>query len=230
MPLSQLRQDLHPQPQEPSTHIRERGGPLPSASGAYLPERHCSRPQGRSPDRPRRAKKNAAGVEARIEKEGIITVPAPEEDAIEIDGLCIGVSPSLWLWTAASPLVGQIVGFVIGDRTDPMLGLVWSDVPQEYRDKPVFTDHLGAYARFFPEGQPPPCDNGTGLTNRVEGLNTKWRQRQSGLVRRSGGVHRKIEEDLFERFLLLVEGHNRECAKRWQQQQNQPALATQLNP
>jgi hypothetical protein len=53
------------------------------------------------------------------------------------------------------------------------------------------------------------------LTNRVEGLNTKWRQRQSGLVRRSCGVHRGIEEDLFERFLLLLEGHNWECARRW---------------
>jgi len=111
-----------------------------------------------------------------------------------------------------------------------MLKLVWSDVPQDYRDKPVFTDHLGAYARFFPEEQHHPCDKGTGLTNRVEGLNTKWRQRQSGLVRRSCGPHRRIEEDLFERFLLLLEGHNRECAQRWSRQQNQPSLATQLNP
>ncbi len=157
-------------------------------------------------------------------------MPAPQEDAIEIDELCIRLSPSLWLWTAVSRLVGQIVGFVIGDRTDPMLKLVWSDVPEDYRDKPVFTDHLGAYARFFPEAQHHPCDKGTGLTNRVEGLNTKWRQRQSGLVRRSCGTHRGIEEDLFERFLLLVEGHNRECAKRWSRQQNRTTLTMQLNP
>lgn len=155
---------------------------------------------------------------------------APEKDAIEIDELCIGVSPSLWLWTAVSRLVGQIVGFVIGERTDPMLRLVWSDVPADYRDKAVFTDHLGAYTRFFPEEQHYPCDKGTGLTNRVEGFNTKWRQRQSGLVRRSCGTHRRIEEDLFERFLLLLEAHNRECAMRWSRQQNQPDLATQLNP
>jgi len=230
MSLSWMRQDFHLEPQKPSTHSGERGGHLPGASGAYLPARHRSLSQGRSPDYPRPAQKNATRVEEAIAKQGITTVAAPEEDALEIDELCIRVSPSLWLWTAVSRLVGQIVGFVIGDRTDPMLKLVWSDVPKDYRDKPVFTDHLGAYARFFPEGQHHPCDKGTGLTNHVEGLNTKWRQRQSGLVRRSCGVHRGIEDDLFERFLLLLEGHNRECAKRWLRQQNQPTLATQLNP
>ena len=142
-------------------------------------------------------------------------MPAPKNDVIEIDELCIRVSPRLWLWSAVWRLVGQIVGFVIGDRTDSILKLVWSDVPADYRDKPVFTDHPSAGARFFPEAQHHPCDKGTGLTNRVEGLNTKWRQRQSGLVRRCCGVHRKIADDLFERFLLLMDGHNRDCAKRW---------------
>ncbi len=42
----------------------------------------------------------------------------------------------------------------------------------------------------------------------------KWRQRQSGPVRRSCGVCVRIETDLVERFLLLVEGHNRDCARR----------------
>jgi len=29
----------------------------------------------------------------------------------------------------------------------------------------------------------------------------------------------QIETDLVERFLLLVDGHNRECARRWNRQQ-----------
>ena len=181
--------------------------------------------------------KNAAAVEARFGREGIAAVPAPRNEAIEVDELCVRISPSLWLWTAVSRLVGQIVGFVIGDprtrvcdRTDPMLKLVWSDVPAEYRGKPVFTDRLSAYARFFPEGQHHACDKGSGLTSRVEALNTKWRQRQSGLVRRSCRVHRRIEDDLVERFLLLVDEHNRQCARRWKRQQEQASAATQLNP
>ena len=111
-----------------------------------------------------------------------------------------------------------------------MLGLVWSDVPADYRDKPVYRDYLGAYARFFPEEQHHPCEKGSGLTSCVEGLNTKWRQRPSGLVRQACGVHRKREDDLIERFLLLVEGHNQEAAKRWERRQNQASIATQLNP
>ena len=157
-------------------------------------------------------------------------MPAPAEDAIEIDELCIRVSPSLWLWTAVSRLVGQGVGFTIGDRTDKMLKLAWSDVPADYQDKPVFTDHLGAYGRFFSPEQHHPCDKGTGLTNQVEGLNTKWRQRHSGLVRRCCGVDVRLEDDLFERFLLLVDGHNEECARRWERKQDQAGIATRLNP
>ena len=157
-------------------------------------------------------------------------MPAPEGDAVEIDELCIRVSPSLWLWTAVSRLVRQVVGFVIGDRTDPMLKLVWSDVPQDYRDKPVYSDYLGAYARFFPETQHHPCDKGSGQTSCVEGLNTKWRQRQSGLVRHSCGVHRKREDDIIERFFLLVEEHNEQAARRWERQQNQASIATPSSP
>jgi IS1 family transposase len=146
-----------------------------------------------------------------------------------MDELCIRVSPSLWLWTAVSRLVGQVVGFVIGDRTDAMLELAWSDVPVDYQEKPVYTDHLSAYAHFFAEGQHTACDKDSGRTSRVEALNTKWRQRHSGLVRRSCGVHRRIEDDLVERFFLLVDEHNRQCAKRWERQQKTGA-STQINP
>ena len=96
-----------------------------------------------------------------------------------------------------------------------MLALGWSDVPQDYRDKPVCTDHWGAYKRFFSSSQHEACDKGSGKTSHSEGWNTKWRQRQSGLVRRSCGVSTRIEDDLVERFLLLVEGHNRERERRW---------------
>jgi len=142
---------------------------------------------------------------------------------IEIDEVCIRVTPALWLWVAVSRQVGQVLGFAIGDRTDAMLALCWSDVPQDYRDKPVCTDHWGAYGRFFAGAAQPcqheACDKGSGKTSHSEGWNTKWRQRQSGLVRRSCGVCGRIETDLVERFLLLVNGHNRERARHWNRQQ-----------
>jgi hypothetical protein len=53
----------------------------------------------------------------------------------------------------------------------------------------------------------------------AESLNTKWRQRQSALARRSCGASRRIETDLLERFFLLVEQHNADCYKLRQQDQ-----------
>ena len=96
-----------------------------------------------------------------------------------------------------------------------MLPILWSDVPPDYRDKPVYTDEWGAYARFFPVSQHHPSKKGSGETNHSEGLNTKWRQRQSGLVRECCGVHAGIEDDLVERFLIMLRGHNLECQRRW---------------
>jgi IS1 family transposase len=72
-------------------------------------------------------------------------VIAPEGDSIEMDERCIRQTPAFWLWVAVSRLVGQVVGFVIGDRTDAMLPIVWGDVPPEYRNKPIYSDAYGAY-------------------------------------------------------------------------------------
>ena len=96
-----------------------------------------------------------------------------------------------------------------------MLPILWGDVPADYRDKPVYTDGWGAYKRFFPTWQHHPSEKGSGETNHSEGWNTKWRQRQSGLVRESCGVHAGIEDDLVERFLIMVSGHNQQCQRRW---------------
>ena len=139
---------------------------------------------------------------------------------IEIDEICIRVSPSYWVWIAVSRVVGQVLGFMVGDRTDAMLEAAWSDVPADYRDKPVKTDHWEAYKRFFPPHQHEACDKGSGETSHAESWNTKWRQRQSGLVRRSCGVCHRIIDDLYERLLILIEQHNRQCEKNWQKQLN----------
>ena len=142
-------------------------------------------------------------------------LPAPEGAAIEIDELCLRQSPALWLWIIVCRKSRQVLGLVFGDRSDTMLEQAWADVAPDYREAPVYTDRWGAYGRFFCQKQHQACDKGSGLTSIAEALNTKWRQRQSGLVRRSCGVHPRIEDDLFERFLLLVESHNRQCQKHW---------------
>jgi IS1 family transposase len=146
--------------------------------------------------------------------------------------MCIQLSPSFWIWIAVSRMVGQILGFMIGDRTDLMLSDLWNDIPKDYQKKPVYTDGLGAYARFFASdprvcsSQHHPTKKGSGETNHSEGLNTKCRQRQSGLVRESCGVHRGITDDIYERFLIFVFGHNEFTQRRWirRMQKDQPTL------
>ena len=149
-------------------------------------------------------------------------MPAPEDDVIEADELCVRLTPSLWLWTAASRRVRQVLGFAFGQRDRATLSLFWSDVPADYQDKPVVTDGYPTYQGFFGPGQHQAMDKGAGeigQTSVVESLNTKWRQRQSGLARRSCGVSRRIETDLVERFFLLVEQHNLACQRRWEREQ-----------
>jgi len=161
-------------------------------------------------------------------------VAAPEgdvnKDVIEFDELCLRQSPPLWLWVGVSRQTRQVLALALGDRADETLARAWAQVPAEYRGRPVYTDHWGAYARLLPEGQHHSCDKGSGLTSIVEGLNTKWRQRQSGLVRRSCGVHPRLAADLSERFGLLVEEHNRQSARRWQPRQDEAHTATQSSP
>jgi IS1 family transposase len=93
----------------------------------------------------------------------------------------------------------------------------------DYQDKLIVTDGYGAYTSFFAPDQHCAIDKGDkegagkiGQTSIVESLNTKWRQRQSGLVRRSCGVSRRIETDLVERFFLLVEQHNLVRQRLWE--------------
>ncbi len=142
-----------------------------------------------------------------------------------MDELCVRLSPSLWLWRAAWRKVGQVLGFAFGRRDRATLALCWSDVPADYKHKPVVTNYA-AYTGFFAPDQHRAIDKGageigktSGQTSIVESLNTKWRQRPCGLTRRSCGVSHRIETDLVERFFLLVEQHNVARQKRWEREQ-----------
>ena len=216
--MPRMWQNLRPQPQEQSHDTPKGSQHCRQPPGENFPAWDRKSTQSLTLDNPKHSKKNAADIEDQISQGKITLVPAPEGDVIEIDEICIQVTPSFWVWIAVSRLVGQVLGFVFGDRTDSMLPILWNDVPRDYLDKPVYTDEWGAYGRFFPAWQHHPSKKGSGETNHSEGWNTKWRQRQSGLVRESCGVHAGIEEDLVERFLIMVRGHNQECQRRWLRQ------------
>ncbi len=163
-----------------------------------------------------------------VPKDDVPKDDVPKDDVIEFDELCLRQSPPLWVGVCRR--TRQVLGLALGDRTDATLARAWAQVPPRFQSRPVFTDHWGAYARLLPSGQHFPCDKGSGLTSIVESLNTKWRQRQSGLVRRSCGVHPERETDITERFLLLVEEHNNQSARPAKRRQNRDETTTQTNP
>ena len=136
-------------------------------------------------------------------------MPGLPGDALELDELVIRFGCKRryrYLWLAISRLTRQVIGFYIGDRSTKSLQCLWFALPADYRRKLVYSDFYEAYAKWFAPWQHRPCDKGSGKTNIVEGLNNKWRNRISGLVRKTVCV--RYMEDLEKRLWLVTQGHN----------------------
>lgn len=136
-------------------------------------------------------------------------LPAIKGDALEIDELVIRFRFKRryrYLWLAISRLSRQVIGFYLGDRSTQSLIRLWFSLPADYRRKLVYSDFYEAYAKWFAFWQHRPCDKGSGKTSVVEGLNNKWRNRISGLVRKTVCV--RYMDDLQWRLWLVIEAHN----------------------
>jgi len=136
-------------------------------------------------------------------------LPAIKGEALEIDELVIRFRFKRryrYLWLAISRLTRQVIGFHIGDRSTQSLQRLWFSLPAGYRRKLVYTDFYDAYAKWFAAWQHRPSDKGSGKTSIIEGLNNKWRNRVSGLVRKTVCV--RYIEDLQRRLWMVIEGHN----------------------
>jgi len=65
-----------------------------------------------------------------------------------------------------------VLGFVMGNRTDAMLALCWSDVPQDW-SRPVCAPVVGTLtAEFFPSWQRKPVTRRRRQDSHGEGWNT----------------------------------------------------------
>ncbi len=84
----------------------------------------------------------------------------------------------------------------------------WS-LPANYRRKLAYSDFYEAYAKWFTSWQHRPSGKGSGKTSIVEGLNNKWRNRVSGLVRKIVCV--QYLDDLERRLWIVFEAHNQLC-------------------
>ena len=142
-------------------------------------------------------------------------MPALLGDALEIDELCVRKrGKSLWLWVARSRKSGQVLAWTWGNRGAACLHQLWQQVPLSYRRKLVYTDGYVVYKNFFAAWQHRVTDKTDGRTSRIEALNTLWRARVSGLVRRTCGVCKARQQDIQERFARVVAMHNKRCLKQ----------------
>jgi insertion element IS1 protein InsB len=116
------------------------------------------------------------------------------------------------LWVAVSRLPRQALAFFVGDRRRKRLRTLWRRVPPAYRRQLIYTDAYEVYAACFRPWQPRPSSKGSGRTRVAEGLNNTWRNRLSGLVRRT--VCPRAKADLARRLLLVFDQHNRLCRRR----------------
>ena len=81
-------------------------------------------------------------------------LPVRHDDVLELDEAWSFVakkSEKRWLWTAICRRTGQIVAFIIGDRSEATCRQLWQAIPQSYRSCHSFSDFWKAYARVFPQ-------------------------------------------------------------------------------
>ena len=138
-------------------------------------------------------------------------LPAIAGDALEIDELVVRYrfrQRYRYLWLVVSRITHQVLAWKVGDRSVKTLQTLWFQVPASYRRKLVYSDFYEAYAKWFASWQHRSCEKGSGQTSVIEGLNNKWRNRVSGLVRKTVCVQHL--DDLERRLWIVLEQHNRQ--------------------
>jgi IS1 family transposase len=201
-----MQKDVDAACAQPSFVSRKRSFDRSGTGRALFAARHCPHLQGSAHDRAGGTQKKSR--EARLSFPDTV-LPAIKGDALELDELVIRYRFKRhyrYLWLAISRLTRQVIGFTIGDRSSKSLQRLWFSLPADYRRKLVYSDFYEAYARWFAPWQHRPCDKGSGKTSIVEGLNNKWRNRVSGLVRKTVCV--RYMDDLQRRLWLVIERHN----------------------
>lgn len=207
-----MPQKLDAPPQQPRLERRKRSVDRVGVARAHFAARACPHLPCRTHHDSRLVPKK--GDEARLSL-GDTLLEAVAGDALEIDELVIRYRFKRrykYLWIAVSRLTHQVIAFVIGDRSTRSLKKLWHLLPAAYRRKLVYTDFYHVYGEHFSAWQHRPCDKGSGKTSIVEGLNNKWRNRVSGLVRKTVCV--RYLQELENRLWMVFHQHNLFCIRQ----------------
>ncbi len=96
---------------------------------------------------------------------------ARSDDILEVDEAWSFVgnkSQKRWLWTVLCRRSGQVLAFVIGDRSEVSCRRLWQRIPPSYRSCQSFSDFWKAYARVFPQASHQSVGKGSGETAHQE--------------------------------------------------------------
>jgi insertion element IS1 protein InsB len=128
----------------------------------------------------------------------------PEDTVMELDERwsCVWAKAvQAWIWIALCRKTRQIIAYARGDRSEKTCALLWSRIPDAYRDGFCDTDFWGSYQAVIPEEQHCPGKKGTGVTSPIERWNKTLRQRLGRCVRKSLSFSKSLL--LHELCLLL---------------------------
>ena len=79
-----------------------------------------------------------------------------EDPVLELDELWSFVlkkSRKRWIWIALCRQTRQVVGLVIGDRSEKACRRLWKSIPDAFRHAHCYTDFWKAYLRVLPATQ-----------------------------------------------------------------------------
>jgi IS1 family transposase len=103
----------------------------------------------------------------------------------------------VWIWIALDVETREIVGLVLGDRSEKTAQKLWESLPKVYRQCAVcYTDFWSAYQEVLPSKRHKAVNKSSGKTSYIERFNNTLRQRVSRLVRKTLSFSKKIENHL----------------------------------
>ena len=157
-----------------------------------------------------------------------------EQDAVEMDEICVSKKQNLWLYTAVSRYSSQILAYNLSDRTYKNVKTMLKSLPKAWSRRLKYTDGYQGYAKYISACLHRSCKKFDGGTCTAEGVNNSLRHRCPFLVRRSSGprVHssgprvaqaedKKSQRSvalpsLSRRVLFAIVAHNAAAKKRYE--------------
>jgi len=132
------------------------------------------------------------------------------EEIVEFDELCGRKANKQWMWAALCKRTRQIVGYVIGDRSELTFRRLLRKIPIEYLRCKSYSDYWKSYKILCSKGNHRQVGKGSGKTNHIERYWATLRARITRYVRKSLSFSRKLKyHHLVTKYSVV--NYNQQC-------------------